>query len=281
MATGGTARATAALVRRLGGTVHAIAFLIELAALNGRSQLTDENVFSVLKYRYRSLRAGRPWTQIPQMRNNGLSLALLALFLVCWLGQAVAGLNHYNDERSQHGHTTVRFSQYLRTSDFWEATFENWESEFLQMAVFVLLTAFLFQRGSAESKDPTTRSSRRGPKDMSATGRTVAGQAWRLVLRLYENSLGACIGPSVSRVLRWPRGRRRAALQRGAGAPRPTGRSLLEYRQAASSGSSRFRTGRASSCRIGALVVLTIFLRQRGSPESKPVYAPHSEMGRS
>ena len=62
------------------------------------------------------------------MRNNGLSLALLALFLVCWLGQAVAGLNHYNDERSQHGHTMVRFSQYLRTSDFWEATFENWES---------------------------------------------------------------------------------------------------------------------------------------------------------
>src|SRR5687768_15810357 len=126
------------------------------------------------------------------MRNNGLSLALLALFLACWLGQAVAGLAHYNDERRQHGDSTVRFSQYLGTSDFWEATLENWESEFLQMALFVLLTAVLYQRGSSESKRiGVIEEVDLDPRDFAhlpdAPGPVKRGG---LSLKLYEHSLG-------------------------------------------------------------------------------------------
>jgi hypothetical protein len=86
------------------------------------------------------------------MRNNGLSIVLLGLFLACWAGQAVAGHAEYNSDQSEHRQPTLTLSDYLATSHFWEATLENWESEFLQMAAFVLLTTVLYQRGSAESK---------------------------------------------------------------------------------------------------------------------------------
>ena len=216
------------------------------------------------------------------MRNNGLSLALLALFLVCWLGQAVAGLKHYNDERSQHGHTTVRFSQYLRTSDFWEATFENWESEFLQMAVFVLLTTFLYQRGSAESKRiGALEAVDVDPREVSAPDAPWAVRRGGLVLRLYENSLGLALvllflgsiaGHAVVGVHR---------LNEEQASHAQPAASLLEYVSGGEFWFESLQNWQSEFLSICALVVLTIFLRQRGSPESKPVYAPHSETGRS
>src|SRR5687768_7695526 len=125
------------------------------------------------------------------MRNHGLSLVLVALFLVCWLGQAVAGLAHYNDERRQHGESAVNLSEYLGTSDFWEATFENWESEFLQMAVFVLLTAVLYQRGSAESKRiDVVEAVDVDPRGINAPDAPWPVKTGGVVLRLYEHSLG-------------------------------------------------------------------------------------------
>src|SRR5687768_6663808 len=128
------------------------------------------------------------------MKNNGLSLVLLALFLVCWLGQAVAGLAHHNDERRQHGNSTVGFSQYLGTSDFWEATFENWESEFLQMALFVLLTAVLYQRGSSESKRVgVVEAVDVDARQVSAPDAPWAVKRGGFVLRVYEHSLGLAL----------------------------------------------------------------------------------------
>ena len=89
-------------------------------------------------------------------RDNGLSIVLAASFLAMWLGQSLAGWRVYNDERRDDGRAAVSFAEYLESSHFGEATFENWESEFLQMAAYVLLTAFLYQRGSSESKRPRT-----------------------------------------------------------------------------------------------------------------------------
>lgn len=86
--------------------------------------------------------------------DNGLSLALLSLFLLALAGQAVTGWKSYNQEQQHHNQPQAGFGEYLTEGHFIEAVFENWESEFLQDAVYVLFTAFLFQRGSAESKDP-------------------------------------------------------------------------------------------------------------------------------
>ena len=87
------------------------------------------------------------------LHDNGLLLACLALFVVFFVGMVVSGAATYNQEQQEHGsQEQVSLLKYLTTGDFVEATFENWESEFLQMGMYVVLTAFLFQRGSSESK---------------------------------------------------------------------------------------------------------------------------------
>jgi hypothetical protein len=98
------------------------------------------------------------------LRDNGLSLTLFGLFLVCIVGQAVSGWRAQIEELRIHGQPLIGFFGYLTTGHFLSATFENWESEFLQMAVYVLVTVFLFQKGSSESKSrtrPIPKTSRR------------------------------------------------------------------------------------------------------------------------
>ena len=85
-------------------------------------------------------------------KNNSLSIVLFGLFFVVMAGQSVTGWQTYNDERSDHGQPTIGYDGYLTSGHFGEAIFENWESEFLQMAFFILLTVYFRQRGSAESK---------------------------------------------------------------------------------------------------------------------------------
>jgi uncharacterized protein DUF6766 len=88
------------------------------------------------------------------LRENGLSIVLGSLFLVFWVGQSIAGHREHNSDNREHGQPEVAFGGYLRTAHFWEATSENWESEFIQMFGYVVLTAFLYQKGSSESKKP-------------------------------------------------------------------------------------------------------------------------------
>ena len=88
------------------------------------------------------------------LRDNGLSLVLCLLFVGTLAGQSFVGYRKHNNDQRDHGQSTLGYPGYLASPAFLEATMENWESEFLQMAVYVILTAILFQRGSAESKDP-------------------------------------------------------------------------------------------------------------------------------
>jgi hypothetical protein len=215
------------------------------------------------------------------MRNNGLSIALVGLFLACWAGQAVAGHAEYNTDQSQHGQPTVALSEYLTTSHFWEATFENWESEFLQMAAFVLLTAVLYQQGSAESK----RVGVREPVDIDAREVSVPDAPWPvrrggLVLRLYENSLGLAFA------LLFVASFSMHAL----GGLEEYNAEQQEHRQPAVTlsgylSSSRFwfesfQNWQSEFLSLAAMVIGTIYLRQRGSAESKPVHAAHDDTGR-
>src|SRR5215211_7334497 len=87
------------------------------------------------------------------LRENGLSIVWLGLFFLTLIfGQSVAGYREYNSDQKEHGRPEIAYVEYLATPHFVEATMENWESEFLQMFLFVVLTAFLYQKGSAESK---------------------------------------------------------------------------------------------------------------------------------
>ena len=96
-------------------------------------------------------------TMRKRLRENSLSLVMFSLFGLCLLGHSVAGYAAYCDDQQAHQQPSIRYTAYITSSHFWASVFENWESEFLQMAAYVLATVFCFQRGSAESKDPDTR----------------------------------------------------------------------------------------------------------------------------
>src|SRR3954470_17511080 len=125
-------------------------------------------------------------------RNNGLSIVLMGLFIFTMVGQTLTGFRQFNEEQRDHGQPPVRMGEYLKSGHFWEATAENWESEFLQMAMFVILTAMLYQKGSAESKDPDEE---QDPVDEDPrTRRNDPTAPWPVrrggwVLWLYSNSL--------------------------------------------------------------------------------------------
>ena len=215
-------------------------------------------------------------------RENGLSIVLIALFLIFWVGQSIAGYREHNNEQREHGQAEVAFGAYLRSSHFWEATTENWESEFLQMSAYIIFTVFLFQKGSSESKDPNKPE----PVDRDPrTSRKKENAPWPvrkggLALKLYEYSLSLAllllflVSISLHAVAGAAEYNQEQSEHGDAGKL-----SVLQY-----AGTSRFwfesmQNWQSEFLAIGCMVVLSIFLRQRGSPESKPVDAPHGETG--
>ena len=120
-------------------------------------------------------------------QRNGLSIVVLLMMLAAWSAQCVTGFLAHNEELVEHGQPSMAFLPYLVSGDFWSATLENWESEFLQMGVYVLLTVWLRQKGSAESR----------PMDEEDEGKAetppqLQPKAWRkggIVRWLYANSL--------------------------------------------------------------------------------------------
>src|SRR5688500_10794893 len=128
-------------------------------------------------------------------KNNGLTLVLMFVFLVTWAGQFFTGHREYNQEQREHGQSEISAGQYFTSGHFWEATGEDWESEFLQMAMFVILTCFLFQKGSPESRDPeqddAVDNDPRRPRDRpDASWPVRMGAAF--LLRLCSYSLSIC-----------------------------------------------------------------------------------------
>jgi hypothetical protein len=215
------------------------------------------------------------------LKRNGLSLALVALFLVFMIGQTYFGWLEYNSELRQHEQPGTTLSRYLTSGHFLEATAENWESEFLQMFAYVLLTVKLFQKGSSESKDPNESEAVDRDPRLSSRKKGVPGPVKRggLALKLYENSLSIAFLALflVSIVLHAIGGAidyNAEQLEHGEKTV-----SVWEY-----SGTSRFwfesfQNWQSEFLALLAMVVLSIWLRQRGSPESKPVDAPHSQTG--
>ena len=212
--------------------------------------------------------------------DNGLSIVLGALFLALLAGQAFVGQRTYNSEQRLHSEPTVDLRSYVASPHFLEAVFENWESEFLQMAAYVVLTIFLFQRGSSESKDPDRKepvdASPWLSKDPRAPGAVRRG-GWQLAL--YQHSLtialivlflGSFVGHALS-------GLEETNAERLTHGEEAIG--LGDYIGGARFWFESLQNWQSEFLAVLAIVTLSIHLRQRGSPESKPVAAPHSQTG--
>jgi hypothetical protein len=211
-------------------------------------------------------------------KENGLSIVCVALFLAFWAGQAIAGWRHEVDERRAHGQGAIAFGEYVTGGDFWEATAENWESEFLQMAAFVIFTAFLRQKGSPESKPLE------GDPEREREPRPRPGAPWPVrrggaVLKLYEHSLflallALFVFSFAIHAVAGARAFSEEQVRHGEAAV-----SALAYLAPSRFWLESFQNWQSEFLSVGVLVLLGVFLRQRGSPESKPVDARHAETG--
>lgn len=201
------------------------------------------------------------------LRDFGLTLALAALFAfsfgaMIWSGWIAAG-----EDARMHADIAPTLLAYLGSGDFVSAVFENWESEFLQMAVYVLLTALLFQRGSAESRDPDNPD-----RDNDDADPGIAG--W-----IYAHSLGLALGALfVASFLLHAMGSWRKAAE-AATRHGELPHSLLAHFTSPDLWFESMQNWQSEFLSTGLLVVLSIYLRQKGSPESKPVRAPHAQTG--
>jgi hypothetical protein len=221
-----------------------------------------------------------------KIRDHGLSLVATALFLLAFVGQVLTGRAEYNADQEAHGEAPVSLVQYLDTGHFGEATLENWESEFLQMALFVILTAFLVQKGAEDSRKPKGEAGageesvdedpKRHRHDPDAPWAVRKGG---LALALYRNSLGialgllflfAFLGHAASGAVDY------SAEQQAHG---QAGVGMLGYLGTSRFWFESFQNWQSEFLAVLSLTVLSIWLRQYGSPQSKPVHAPHAQTG--
>jgi hypothetical protein len=214
-------------------------------------------------------------------RDNSLSLVMLGLFALFLFAQSVTGFNVYNDDQIEHGEATISYREYLGTGHFVEATFENWESEYLQMGAYVLFTVFLFQRGSSESKDPDKKEpvdeDPREAQDAKDVPWPV--RAGGLALKGYEYSLSIALLLLFlfSFILHAIGGAREYSQEQLAHGGQAV--TTWEFLHTSEFWFQSFQNWQSEFLAVFSLVVLSVFLRQRGSPESKPVAAPHHETG--
>ena len=214
--------------------------------------------------------------------RNGLFLAAAGLFLAFLLiGQSWAGYRTYNADQREHEQPTIGYGEYLTTAHFGEATFENWESEFLQMGSYVLLTVWLRQRGSAESKpldgaDPVDEDPSTHADDPDAPWPVRRGGLW---LTLYRSSLSIALLTLFA--LSWlghaVTGAHELNAEAAAHGEGPI--TTWQFLHRAEFWFQSLQNWQSEFLAVAAIVGLSIFLRQQGSPESKPVHAPHRQTG--
>jgi hypothetical protein len=214
------------------------------------------------------------------IRDRGLLIANLALFLIFLIGMILTGARVYSDDQVEHGHPATTVGQYLRSGNVVEATFENWESEFLQMGMYVVLTAYLFQRGSSESKPV----GKEAPQDADPRNSTSPKAPWPvrrggLVLIFYEHSL-ALLFFALFLLSIWLHAAGGAAeysndqIDHGAA---PV--TIMQYLGTSQFWFESFQNWQSEFLAVAVIVWASVYLRYRGSAESKPVADPHRETG--
>jgi hypothetical protein len=209
------------------------------------------------------------------IKDNSLSITFFLLFIITLGAQVYFGYQEYNKELIEEGGNTVTFSDYFTSGHFLQSTFENWESEFLQMALFVLLTIFLKEKGSSESKegeDPVDREP--DPKRKGTPWPVKKGGLW---LGLYKHSLTISLFLLfiLSFAVHFYGSLKDQNVQnRLKGQPLET---ASEYISDSRFWFESFQNYQSEFLSVYAIIVLSIYLRQKGSPQSKPVDAPYDQ----
>lgn len=205
-------------------------------------------------------------------RNNSLGIVIFGIFIAAIIAMSLTGWQAENNERADHQQPTQNYVEYISSGNFIEGVFENWESEFLQMWALVILTIFLRQKGSVDSK-PVRGS---GPQDASSRLSIIRASSWRkrgeaVWHALYSHSLGlALLALFIVSFLLHAAGGTQAYNEEARlhGSERV---SLIGYIGTSQFWYESFQNWQSEFLAIGSLMVLSIYLRERGSQQSKPV----------
>jgi hypothetical protein len=211
--------------------------------------------------------------------RNSLTIVFTTLFLITLGAQAITGWHQHNTELQELGASQLSFKSYLFSGHFISATFENFESEFLQMALYVVLTIGLRQKGSAESKKID------GAEDVDREPKATKDAPWAVrkggwILKLYSMSLSICF--ALLFLFSWAMHlygslKSHNAEQIAKHLPLDT---IYGYLGQSEFWFETFQNWQSEFLSVASIVFLTIYLRQKGSPESKPVDAPNMETGK-
>ena len=212
-------------------------------------------------------------------KHNGLSVILFICFILPLIGQTITGLKEHNKQIIEEGGQQIGLQQYLSSGHFLQTTFENWESEFLQMAFFVLFTIFLYQKGSSESKDPDEKEDvdkEPNPRKKDAPWPVKQG-GW--ILGLYKHSLTIAlfllfILSFIAHLFGSLKDYNEEQLLKGNATY-----TIGQYIGGSRFWFESFQNWQSEFLAVFTIVVLSVFLRQKGSPQSKAVDASMSHTG--
>ena len=216
---------------------------------------------------------------IRYVRDNGLTLAFLVLLLLALVGQAVSGVAEFNHQQTVDGAQQVSVWQYVTSSSFAVDVAENWQSEYLQFALYILATIWLVQRGSSESKrleDVGTQSDKDQKVGRYATPSSPAwarAGGWRAAL--YGRSLGTVMAIFFLLSLTAQSIAGQAAYNVDLLHQHQDPVSWVGYATSADFWNRTLQNWQSEFLAVASMAAFAIYLRQRGSPESKLVGAAH------
>ncbi|HEV8082298.1 MAG TPA: DUF6766 family protein [Chitinophagaceae bacterium] len=211
------------------------------------------------------------------LKNKGLTLVFAILFIITLAGQVISGLKEYNKDMNDTGGQPLSIAGYVTSGHFLSSTFENWESEFLQMALYVVLPIFLYQKGSSESKDPDAMEDVDKDPDRQRVNAPWPVKKGGWILEVYKHSLSIVlfIFFALSFLLHWY-GSMKGYNQEQSLKNLPTV-TAGQYLSNSRFWFESFQNWQSEFLSIVVMVILTVYLRQIGSPMSKPLDTPYGE----
>jgi hypothetical protein len=217
------------------------------------------------------------------LRDHSLSLFFLAIFVAALIGQSIAGHAEFNNDAIAHSSETLSYWSYVVSPDFGQAVMENWQSEYLQFTLYIFATVWFVQKGSPESKKVDEVGTQSDADQKIGEYATADSPKWARArgfkLFVYSHSLllvmgSIWIGSWLAQSLTGWRMYNETQLEHG-----ETTLSWVQYLGAADFWQTTLQNWQSEFLAVGSMVVLSIYLRQRGSPESKPVGTPHEATG--
>jgi hypothetical protein len=213
------------------------------------------------------------------LKENGLSVFFGVILLAALVGQAIAGHDVYNEEQLEHGDEPISLGRYVVSSAFGRAVMENWQSEYLQFTLLILATVWLTQRGSPESKEPGKAGAESDRDQLLGEHARSGSPLWARVggirTALYSNSLVIVMGLIffgswfAHSVTAWSDFNSDQLQHHGSTV------SWASFLGTSTFWEQTLQNWQSEFLAVGSMVILSVYLRQRGSPESKPVGSPH------